>query len=197
MPPLIHLPSAAGALGVLALHMPAFAAPLAAQPAAPAEHRFPNITATALSGRKFSLPQDLDGEVNLVLVAFARQQQAMVDGWMPTAKSLAAELPGLRYYEMPTIGRGFVLIRPIISNGMRNGVTAPADREATITLYTNVDSFRRALALPSDDTVYALLLDRAGVVRWRGEGTFTEAQGASLRATAMRLLEPAVPGGAP
>ena len=129
-----------------------------------------------------------------MLVAFARQQQALVDGWLPTAKSLAAELPGLRYYEMPTIGRGFVLIRPIISNGMRNGVTAQADREATITLYTNVDAFRRALALPSEDTIYALLLDRAGIVRWRGEGTFTDAQGASLRAAAERLLRTAAPG---
>jgi hypothetical protein len=190
MLPYLHLTSAAGALGALALHAPA----LAAQPAAPTEHRFPSISATALSGRKFSLPKDLEGEVNLVLVAFAREQQALVDGWLPTAKLLAAELPGLRYYEMPTIGRGFVLIRPIISNGMRGGVTAQADREATITLYTNVDAFRRALALPSEDTIYALLLDRTGTVRWRGEGTFTEAQGASLRAAAARLLDPAKAG---
>ncbi len=190
MPTPLHLTSAAGALGALALHAPA----LAAQPAAPTEHRFPSISATALSGRKFALPQDLEGEVNLVLVAFAREQQALVDGWLPTAKLLAAELPGLRYYEMPTIGRGFVLISPIIANGMRGGVTAQADREATITLYTNKDAFRRALGLPSDDTVYALLLDRTATVRWRGEGTFTDAQGAALRAAAVRLLETANPG---
>ena len=78
------------------------------------------------------LPDDLDGDVNLVLVAFQRQQQAVVDGWLPTARALAAERPALRFYEMPTIGRGYVVIRPIITKGMRNGVTAEADREATI-----------------------------------------------------------------
>jgi hypothetical protein len=181
----VHLPSAAAALGALALHAPA----LDAQPAGDAAPRFPTIQATALSGRKYTLPRDLDGQVNLVLVAFARQQQAVVDTWLPAVRALAAERPTLRYYELPTIKRGFVLISPIISSGMRVGVTDPEAREATITLYTNVDAFRRALALPSDDTVYALLLDRSGAVRWRGAGAYTDAQGAELRAAVARLLD--------
>ena len=135
------------------------------------------------------LPRDLDGVANLVIVAFQRRQQAVVNTWLPVARSLAAERPDFRFYEMPTIGRRFTLIRPIIANGMRGGVTAPEDREATITLYTNVSALQRALDLPSRETIYALLLDRTGTVRWRGEGTFSGVQGAGLEAAVARVLD--------
>lgn len=151
---------------------------------------FPTISAAALSGRDYTLPRDFEGRANLVFVAFRREQQAQIDTWLPAARALADAHPALRYYELPTIGRGFVLMRPIIARGMRGGVTDPQARDVTITLYTNVDAFRRALGLSSNATTYALLLDRAGVVRWRGEGPFTDAQGAALRGAVAGLLGP-------
>jgi hypothetical protein len=160
----------------------------------PAEHRFPPLRAEALSGRKYTLPDDLGGRANLVFVAFRREQQATVDTWLPYAGRLAAANPALRFYEMPTISRGYVVMSPIIARGMRGGVTDPAAREATITLYTDVRAFRRALGLPSDDTVYALLLDREGVVRWRSDGAFTPGKGEALEAAVAGLLADPAPG---
>ena len=173
--------------------------PLSAQAAGGArEYRFPAITAAALSGRKYSLPRDFDGRANIVLVAFRREQQRDVDTWLPAAQELAAANAGVRYYELPTISRGYTLLRPLIDGGMRGGIPDPAMRDATITLYTNVDAFRAALGLASDRTIYALLVDAGGVVRWRGEGAFTARQGAELtRATTALLASgPGSPRGA-
>jgi len=123
-----------------------------------------------------------------VFVAFRREQQAVVDTWVPHAKRLAFANPGVRFYELPTIARRYVLIRPIIEGGMRGGVTERAARDATITLYTDTGRFRRALALPSEAQVYTLLVDGAGRVRWRSEGPFTAAKGAALDAVVEGLL---------
>jgi hypothetical protein len=40
---------------------------------------FPEIEASNLEGRKFVLPQDLDGELNVVIIPFLREQQELVD----------------------------------------------------------------------------------------------------------------------
>jgi hypothetical protein len=167
----------------------------AAQPVA--EHRFPTLKATTLGGRKVTLPGDFGGRANLLLVAFEREHQALVDTWMPAAQRLAAAHDGLRYYELPTLGRTLALIRPVIEGGMRGGIPDGATRDRTITLYTNVDAFRTALGIPSDRTVSALLLDDAGVVRWRAEGAFTEAAGAGRADPVARLTTTRAPGRTP
>lgn len=155
---------------------------------------FPTLSGTSLSGEDFTLPRDFAGQLNLVFVAFRREQQAVVDTWVPHAKRLAFDNPEVRFYELPTIARRYVLIRPIIEGGMRGGVTDKAARDATITLYTDTGRFRRALALPSDAQVYTLLVDGAGRVRWRSEGPFTAAKGAALDAVVERLLAEAPAG---
>ena len=195
-PPLSPAGRRFGAMLAAAVSLHAAPAPLAAQtPPSARPHRFPAITASALSGRKYSLPRDFDGRANVVLVAFRREQQSVVDGWLPAVQELASANRDVRYYELPTISRGYTLLRPLIDGGMRGGIPDPAMRDATITLYTNVDAFRSALGLASDRTIYALLVDADGVVRWRGEGVFTARQGAELaRATAALLAAPSGPG---
>jgi hypothetical protein len=182
-----------GLLAALAM-LAAGAARAGAQQTAPpppgraAPRLFPTLSGTSLSGEDFTLPRDFAGQLNLVFVAFRREQQAVVDTWVPHARRLAFDNPEVRFYELPTIARRWVLIRPIIEGGMRGGVTEKAARDATITLYTDVGRFRRALALPSEAQVYTLLVDGAGRVRWRSEGPFTAAKGAALDAAVERLL---------
>ena len=51
------------------------------QPVAP-EARMPSIRAQTLNQRELTLPQELPGEVTLVLMAFEREQQVKVDTWI-------------------------------------------------------------------------------------------------------------------
>ena len=185
--PTVHAPSHAARLLVAAL-VGAAGVAWGQQPPPSPPPVFPTVSGENLSGRAMTLPRDFGGRVNLVLVAFERDQQGVVDTWLPHAARLAASRPGLRYYELPTIKRRYAVMRPVIAGGMRSGVTDRAARDATITLYTNVDDFRAALGLPDARTVYALLLDADGVVRWRGRGAYDEPQGAALAAAVDRLL---------
>ena len=134
---------------------------------------FPRVHGDNLERRPFTLPDEFDGERNLVLIAFQREQQFDIDTWMPTAQRLAQGHPDFRYYELPTISRNLPLARWWLDGAMRAGISDRGAREATITLYVDKGAFREALRLPREDTIYALLVDRGGRVLWRAEGAAT------------------------
>ena len=126
------------------------------------------------------LPADFDGERNLVLIAFQRAQQADVDTWMPFARSLASRDSSLRYYELPTLGRRYSVILGWIDGGMRGGIPDTAARARTITLYIDKFPFRQVLGLGKEDSIYAVLVGRAGKIYWRASGAYSEKLGAEL-----------------
>ena len=145
--------------------------------------QFPAVTGSNLQRQKLNLPQDFQGERNLVLIAFQQWQQSQVDTWIPFARQLEETDPELRYYELPTIQRRNALARTLLNEGMRAGIPDQVARERTITLYLDKRAFREALQLPDEDDIHVLLLDRQGRVLWRAEGAFTVEKGESLAAT--------------
>ena len=142
--------------------------------------RFPSVEGSNLESEHFNLPSDFRGELNDVLVAFKREQQTDVDSWMPFLKGVGESRHELRIYELPTLGRRYRLIRPIIDGGMRRGIPDAAVRAATITLYIDKAPLRESLLLGDEDRIYVLLVDRKGQVFWQGEGRFDERAGAEL-----------------
>jgi len=64
---------------------------------------FPAVRASNLNGRSFDLPGDFEGERNLVILAFQREQQALVDSWSPAIANLLARYADLCFYELPII----------------------------------------------------------------------------------------------
>ena len=168
--------------------------PLAQSPdmRAPADlGRFPRVEGRNLEGDRFLLPNDFGGEINVVLVAFKREQQHDVDTWMPLLKRIAEANTGLRVYELPTLGRRYRLMRSFIDGGMRAGIPDRSVRAATVTLYIDKSPFRRALGLQDEDRIYVLLVDREGQVHWRTDGAFDANAGAELESAVGRLKSPA------
>jgi ATP10 protein len=142
--------------------------------------QFPTVSGSNLQRARLTLPQDLHGELNLVLIAFQQWQQSQVDTWVPFARQLEEAYPAVCYYELPTIQRLNTLARTFINEGMRAGIPDLVARERTITLYLDKKAFREALQLPGEDDIHVLLLDRQGRVLWRAEGAFTPDKGESL-----------------
>lgn len=141
---------------------------------------FPPVQGSNLEHRQFHLPGDFEGERNLVLIAFQREQQFEVDTWSEPIKRLMERYPELRFYELPTIKRGNPVFRFWLDSAMRAGIPDRTARAQTITLYLDKEAFRSALDLPSEEMIYALLVDRQGRVLWRAEGPFSEEKGREL-----------------
>lgn len=144
--------------------------------------KFPSVHGSNLSGKEYRLPQDFEGETNIVLIPYLREQQANVDTWGECLERLAKQYPGLRYYELPTLQKYNRIQQFFIDSGMRGGIPDPAVRARTITLYLDVTAFNAALNLPTIDDIYVLLVNRAGEVLWRANGDYTPQKGDSLAA---------------
>lgn len=142
---------------------------------------FPRMEARNLEGRTFKLPADFEGERNVVIVAFERWQQELVDTWMPFLNRLMAKDPGLRVYEIPVISWMYAPARFVIDGGMTAGIPNKTVREHTLTVYTDVRQVLRALDLPNSRTIAILLVDRTGNILWRELGAYAEKQGEALK----------------
>ena len=143
---------------------------------------FPAVSGDNLHGDTYSLPDDFSGSLNIVMIAFQRQQQAEVDTWLPLAKELEAEHAEMvRYWELPTISSGMKYMRFIIDNGMRSGIPDSTARERTITLYIDREPFIEELDIPSKDSIEVLLVNDAGEILWRARGPRTDSAAAQLR----------------
>lgn len=162
--------------------------------------QFPRVEGSNLEGRRFTLPTDFEGEYNIVLVAFRREQQNDVDTWLPFLREVATPGRNVRVYELPTLNKTYRFMRGFIDGGMSRGIPERATREATITLYIDKSPFKKALAIATEDRISTLLVSRDGRILWREDGRFTAGAAAGLAATLDSLAShagAAPPVGAP
>jgi hypothetical protein len=146
---------------------------------------------TNLLRQKQTLPQDLQGDLNLVFVPFQRWHQAEVDRWIALAHPLEEAVAGLAYYELPTAESNRALDRFFLNQGMRAGIPGLRTREHTIPLYLNQGDFRTALDMPGEEPIYLLVIDRQGEELFRERG----ASGAEAEASLWSMLLRMAPGG--
>jgi hypothetical protein len=135
--------------------------------------RFPKVPGSNLLRQKVTLPDDLQGELNILLVAFYQSHQAFVDTWTPATSRLEESYPGVCFYEIPVIQKMNILYQTFINEGMRAGIPNPQTRQKTITLYLNKKDFLRAVGIPDDSNIWLLVIDRQGNIIWRAEGVYT------------------------
>ncbi len=134
---------------------------------------FPQIRARNLEGLDVDLPDGFVGDRNVVAIAFQRQHQSLVDSWVPWFEEHAAVDPGLRFYELPTIGRIWAPVRNFIDGGMAAAIREPVILQRTLTVYGDVNRVTRPLGIDDRSTITLLLVDGSGHVHWRGAGGFT------------------------
>ncbi|MFX1512960.1 MAG: hypothetical protein ACFFCQ_10265 [Promethearchaeota archaeon] len=137
---------------------------------------FPEVEGSNLEGQKLTLPYDLAGKLNIVIIAFKRYQQRLVDDWIPSLEKLTQMYPEIEFYEVPTLAKGYLLMRFIIDGGMRSGIPSRQARERTITIYINKRQFKEKLDISSENTIYLFLVTTDGKILRQEEGAMTEAK---------------------
>lgn len=143
---------------------------------------FPTVSGANLLRDEVEFPAGFAGELNIVFVPFLREQQAVVDTWVPFAQQMEALYDHVAYYELPTIQAMPLISRTFINEGMRAGIPDPATRERTVTLYVDLIRFMRATGIDNRNQVHTLLVDREGTIFWRTTGRYTAYKGNGLRA---------------
>jgi hypothetical protein len=134
---------------------------------------FPTIVTSSLSGRRMSLPGDLEGGLSVLLIALDARHQLAINSWVPYVKQLEQLYADLSYYELPVLGRTSILWRPVASARMRGAIPNPSARQRTVPLYVDRAAFCQALGLPENRGVQVLLMGRDGDIVWRSAGEVT------------------------
>jgi len=158
---------------------------------------FPRLAVRDLDGCEVALPAGLPGEWTVVIVAFRREQQDLVDSWVPWLEQRAAADSRLRFVELPAIGRRWQPARPVIDGGMAAAIPDQETRRRTLTVYTDIRRITVPLGITDRDTVWLLLVDRAGRVRWRGSGGQDADTAAALTAALANLPGAPAPAAGP
>jgi hypothetical protein len=146
---------------------------------------FPALQVRDLEGVDYVIPDDLPGGPHVIILAFQRWHQSIVDRWKAPLEAIAGSHPGTEVWEVPSISRAYRLFRSGIDGGMRAGIPDVSVRRHTLTAYTDLGALARALDLDTRDTVHVFVVDCDGSVRWHGEG--------EPNAEALDALEAAIP----
>ena len=141
---------------------------------------FPTVAARNLEGLDVELPAGFVGERNVVIVAFQRTHQELVDSWVPWLEKRSATDPGLRFYELPTIGRIWAPVRNFIDGGMAAAIRQPVILQRTLTIYGDVNRLARPLGIDDRSTIALFLVEASGEVRWQGSGGFDKSTAEDL-----------------
>ncbi len=134
--------------------------------------RFPDVRGRNLDHKRFKLPTDLEGEQNILVCAFLRDQQREVNTWAATLEDVAEKYRSVRWYEVPVLSTGYLPLRLVIDGGMRAGIPDPAARHRTITVYTSKTRFKAALDIEDGSSIRLYLVDRHGSIHWSAKGGY-------------------------
>jgi hypothetical protein len=136
----------------------------------------PAVTAYALDRAKVTLPADFAAPLNLLILSFQRDQQSVVEGWLPVLT------PGsnVQTWVLPISPRENSLYRWWLNASLRGSLPPTQERRYTVPLYVDKAQFLRSLQVSSEQEVVLLLTDRAGHVLWRTAGPVTDSKKAEL-----------------
>ena len=150
---------------------------------------FPTVKGNNLEKKKYKLPQDLEGKLNVVTVAFQQWQQGLVNTWVPFLEELKEAHPEISFYELPTMSSGYRGMKFMIDGGMRMGIPDVAIRSRTITLYLDKKKFMKSLDIKNDETIITFLLNTKGEIFLRIEGEFNNEKGKKIVSKINELLD--------
>lgn len=131
---------------------------------------FPTVTGYALDGTAFTFPAGLEGEFNVLVVAFQQRQRVHVDMWMWHLRGLSSVYAQVQVYEVPTIQNLATLQNGFTDAWTRRGIHDAVAAHHTIPIYVEINDFNRALDIATVSTNYCFLIDREGEVLWRMQG---------------------------
>jgi hypothetical protein len=148
----------------------------------------PPLKGEFLSGREATLPEAANGKIALLALGFTYDSRFSVEAWIGRYRKDFGRNPAVTAFEVPMLGGAARMGKWFINSGMRKG-TPKEDYEHVLTVYGGTDPWKERMGFSAPNAAYLLLIDRAGVVRWRHGGDFDEKAYATLFAEVERLLK--------
>ncbi|HSY02634.1 MAG TPA: hypothetical protein VK819_10775 [Acidobacteriaceae bacterium] len=135
---------------------------------------FPSVTSYNLDKQRVTLPSGMEGQIDLLIISFASEQQQEVESWLPVAQALQHTNFQFRYYQLPVSVRVNFVFRWWETSSMRSDQTDPVTWHWIVPLFIDRPKFLQDLDISNVKQTVVLLVDRQGHVLWRASGSFSE-----------------------
>lgn len=134
---------------------------------------FPTVRGHSLDGRQITIPFTLEGEFNVLLIVFEPSHQFAVQTWLRPLKRIRQQYERVKFYEIPTLETLPPIEQQRQDENLRESFVLEdqLSLETVVTIYVHKQQFCSMLDIPHEDNLYVFLVDNAGVVLWRTEGT--------------------------
>ena len=139
---------------------------------------FPTVTAYNLDRARVTLPADFAAPLNFLILSFVRDQQPVVEGWIPVLSAGGKT----QTWVVPISARESGLYRWWLNASLRGNLPPNLPRRYWVPLYVNKTQFLRSLDVSSEKDVTLRLTDKSGHVLWRTTGAVTDSKKAALNA---------------
>jgi len=134
----------------------------------PTEEFFPSVSAKDLNDRDITVPDDLKGDLRLLLIGYVQDAQFDIDRWLigldMTNTNIAA-------YELPTISGMFPrMFKDAINNGMRAGIPKQL-WGGVITIYDGAEKVKQLTGTQNPNNARVIILNQLGnIIYFYDEG---------------------------
>lgn len=135
---------------------------------------FPPMQVKNLADETKSFPAEFPGEKTLLLIAFEREQQELLDDWSARLSLRATGAP--EWLELPVIDDPGAFFRWFVDVGMKQGIREERVRSRVFTVYAPREDFVRLLGLPDRMQVHLVVADRSGRILCKVSGDWSEAK---------------------
>jgi hypothetical protein len=132
----------------------------------------PTVTSYALDKSKVTLPADLSGTQNVLVLYFQPDQSDAAVAWIKGLEPLHSAHADLQMYILPIYSKENFLYRWWIDASTRSSAPSTQDWHTTIPIFVDKPSFFRTLGITSEKQPFVLLTDKAGHVEWKTQGYF-------------------------
>ena len=93
----------------------------------------------------------------------------MIDSWVQPFEAEFGRDGRVLVYEVPMISTAWKVFSWMIDSGMRGGI--PVEKhDNVLTFYGDYSKYQKALGMENTNLAYVFLLDRKGILRWKGQG---------------------------
>jgi hypothetical protein len=158
---------------------------------------FPTVSFYTLSKERVTLPADLHGDRNLLLLYFDLTQQRDIDDWNAVIDRWRASDPSLSSYTLLVSPQKNILSRWWQNASIRSASPDANHWPTTLPIYVDKRAFERQLSIPSEKQVVLLLTDRKGRVLSRVIGSSTDNSRGAIKTALTVAGSPPAPGPAP
>jgi hypothetical protein len=130
----------------------------------------PTVTAYALDKSKVTLPNDLAGAQNVLILYFEPDQGEAASAWVKSLDQVRGAHHELQTYVLPVYSRENFFYRWWIVASMGSGAAPSQDKHTTIPIFVDKRSFFKTVGVTNEKQPFLLLTDKAGHIEWKMQG---------------------------